>query len=108
MNPLIVANDLVGVGKVALTTALPILASCEVETIPLPTMVLSSHTGGFQQIARLSDITYMEQAFQQWTTLDLNPCGLLTGYCPYPEQLDTLRRYAQFYRKRSRSMHNSR
>ena len=48
---IILANDLSGIGKVALTPAIPIMACCQIETILLPTILLSSHTGGFGQIA---------------------------------------------------------
>lgn len=44
---LLLANDLPGVGKVALATSIPIAAVCQVETMLLPTVLLSSHTGGF-------------------------------------------------------------
>ena len=37
---IIVANDMVGIGKVALTIALPILSACQIEAIPLPTVLL--------------------------------------------------------------------
>ena len=54
----IVANDIVGLGKVALSTALPVLSACQIEVIPLPTVLLSSHTGGFENIS----ITKLNQA----------------------------------------------
>ena len=45
MTKVIVANDLVGLGKVALTSSLPIMSACQTEVLPLPTVLLSSHTG---------------------------------------------------------------
>ena len=50
MATVIVANDLVGVGKVALTSSLPIMSACQTEVLPLPTVLLSSHTGEFENI----------------------------------------------------------
>ena len=44
MTKVIVANDLVGLGKVALTSSLPIMSACQTEVLPLPTVLLSSHT----------------------------------------------------------------
>ncbi len=43
-------HDLSGVGKCSLTAALPVLSVCGVETSVLPTAVLSTHTGGFQNV----------------------------------------------------------
>lgn len=40
-------HDLCGVGKAALTNMLPVLAVMGVEACPVPTYVLSTHTGGF-------------------------------------------------------------
>ena len=76
----IVANDVVGVGKVALSSALPVLSNCQIEVIPMPTVLLSSHTGGFDKIA-ITDLTQATQGFiKQWEMLDF-PChGLITGY----------------------------
>ena len=51
MTTVIVANDLVGFGKVALTSSLlPIMSACQTEVFPLPTVLLSSHTGEFDNI----------------------------------------------------------
>ena len=50
MATVIVANDLVGLGKVALTSSLPIMSACQTEVLPLPTVLLSSHTGEFENI----------------------------------------------------------
>ena len=39
MTTVIVVNDLVGFGKVALTSSLPIMSSCQTEVLPLPTVL---------------------------------------------------------------------
>ena len=39
-------NDLSCFGKCSLSVAIPILSSYGVETVPLPTAILSTHTGG--------------------------------------------------------------
>ena len=49
MKKILIANDLPGIGKVALAPAIPIFACCQIETMLLPTVLLSSHTGGFDQ-----------------------------------------------------------
>ena len=38
MIKVIVANDLVGLGKVALTSSLPIMSACQTEVLPLISM----------------------------------------------------------------------
>ncbi|SEP57780.1 pyridoxine kinase [Streptococcus equinus] len=90
----IVANDIVGLGKVALSSALPVLSSCQIEVIPMPTVLLSSHTGGFSDI-HISDLTQaMEDFVKQWNNLDF-PCqGIITGYFKTQKQLEVLAEYA--------------
>lgn len=90
----IVANDIVGLGKVALSSALPVLSSCQIEVIPMPTVLLSSHTGGFSDI-HISDLTQaIEDFVKQWNNLDF-PCqGIITGYFKTEKQLEVLAEYA--------------
>lgn len=94
----IVANDIVGLGKVALSSALPVLSSCQIEVIPMPTVLLSSHTGGFSDI-HISDLTQaMENFVKQWNNLDF-PCqGIITGYFKTQKQLEVLAEYAHTHK----------
>lgn len=41
-------QDISCIGQCSMTVALPIISACGVETVVLPTAVLSSHTGGFK------------------------------------------------------------
>ena len=92
---LLLANDLPGVGKVALATSIPIAAVCQVETMLLPTVLLSSHTGGFPDVV-IEDMTDLNRAyFRQWKNLNLELAGILSGYCRNPQQLSQLAMYAK-------------
>ena len=42
-----ILHDLCTVGKAAMTNILPVLSVLGVEACPVPTMVLSTHTGGY-------------------------------------------------------------
>ncbi|MFX3797708.1 phosphomethylpyrimidine kinase, partial [Streptococcus suis] len=71
MQRLVLANDVPGVGKVALATSIPIAGACQVETILLPTVLLSSHTGGFPHFV-IEDMTDLNKDyFQKWKNLNL-------------------------------------
>ncbi|HFR3538704.1 TPA: hypothetical protein ACHVCJ_001236 [Streptococcus suis] len=59
---LLLANDLPGVGKVALATSIPLAAACQVETMLLPTVLLSSHTGGFPDVVS-QELTDLNRAY---------------------------------------------
>ena len=80
MKKILIANDLPGIGKVALAPTIPIFACCQIETMLLPTVLLSSHTGGFKNIAIAEQTEFMKQSLKQWQELELNPDAVLTGY----------------------------
>ena len=87
MTKVIVANDLVGLGKVALTSSLPIMSACQTEVLPLPTVLLSSHTGDFNNIY-VRDLTVDLKGFcKQWEYLDFKVDGLVSGYFKSEEEL---------------------
>lgn len=95
MTTLIVANDLVGLGKVALTSSLPIMSSCQIEVLPLPTVLLSSHTGEFEHIY-LRDLKEDMKGFcQQWEQLDFKVDGLVSGYLKSREELELVAQLAE-------------
>ena len=87
MTKVIVANDLVGLGTVALTSSLPIMSACQTEVLPLPTVLLSSHTGDFNNIY-VRDLTDDLKGFcKQWEYLDFKVDGLVSGYFKSEEEL---------------------
>ena len=87
MTKVIVANDLVGLGKVALTSSLPIMSACQTEVLPLPTVLLSSHTGEFENIY-VRDLTDdLKGLCKQWENLDFIVDGLVSGYFKSEEAL---------------------
>lgn len=90
MKKILIANDLPGIGKVALAPAIPIFACCQIETILLPTVLLSSHTGGFKNIAIAEQTEFMRQSLCQWENLELNPDAILTGYFRNTEQIELI------------------
>lgn len=92
---LLVASDLPGLGKVALAGSLPIMAACQAETAILPTVLLSSHTGGFKNI-QIDDYTAGMAGFlSQWQELNLVFDGLVTGYLKNKEQIALLIDFAE-------------
>lgn len=90
MKKILIANDLPGIGKVALAPAIPIFACCQIETMLLPTVLLSSHTGGFKNIAITEQTEFMRQSLYQWENLELKPDAVLTGYFRNPEQIELM------------------
>lgn len=90
MKKILIANDLPGIGKVALAPAIPIFACCQIETMLLPTVLLSSHTGGFKNIAIADQTEFMRHSLYQWENLELQPDAVLTGYFRNSEQIELM------------------
>ena len=87
MTKVIVANDLVGLGNVALTSSLPIMSACQTEVLPLPTVLLSSHTGDFNNIYVRNLTDDLKGFCKQWEYLDFKVDGLVSGYFKSEEEL---------------------
>lgn len=77
-------------GSVSLTVALPILTALNYEVWPVPSEVLSSHTGGFGQPATLTNATWLEKVFHHWQEQQLVPDQVLIGYIGQIKWLDQL------------------
>ena len=95
MATVIVANDLVGLGKVALTSGLPIMSACQTEVLPLPTVLLSSHTGEFENIYMRDLTDDLKGFYKQWEYLDFSVDGLVSGYFKSREELELVGQLAR-------------
>ncbi len=84
-------NDISCFGKCSLTTALPILSAAGMEACPLPTALLSTHTGGFDGFTfkRLDD--QILPITNHWKRLGLEFDAIYSGYLGSYEQIDYVR-----------------
>lgn len=79
-------HDLSGYGRCSLAVILPVLAVMGVQPVALPTVVLSTHTGGFGQPARLDGAAYGQAALRHYHQLGLDFDLIYTGYLGGEEQ----------------------
>lgn len=80
-----VVNDLSGLGKCSLTTALPILSVMGIQACPLPTGILSNQTG-FPSY-KCVDLTDHLAAFAgEWMLRRVSFDGIYTGFLCNPKQ----------------------
>ena len=86
-------NDLSCFGKFSITVGLPILSAAGVEALPLPTALLSTHTGGFSGYSCTELTGEMQRIADHWQTLELRLDGIATGYFCSPEQIEFSRRF---------------
>ena len=74
-------QDISCVGRCSMTVALPVLAACGVEACPLPTALLSTHTGGFGKPYKTNLTQSMVPMAEHWgragVKFDVISCGYL-------------------------------
>lgn len=81
-------QDISCFGQCSLTVALPIISACGIETVILPSAVLSTHTGGFTGYT-FRDLTEdIPGIIKHWQKEGLNFDCLYTGYLGSVEQID--------------------
>ncbi|MGX9366161.1 pyridoxamine kinase [Desulfoplanes sp. PS50] len=81
-------HDLSGFGRTSLSVVIPILSSMGVQPCSLPTAVLSTHTGGFQNY-RFIDLTEQMQAMiSHWKELGIHFDAVYSGFLGSFRQID--------------------
>lgn len=79
-------HDLSGLGRSSLSVILPVLAAMGVQPVALPTMVLSSHTGGLGSPARMADSSYGTRALLHYKQLGVQFDYIYSGYLASADQ----------------------
>lgn len=81
-------HDLSGFGRASLTVVIPVLSTMGVQVCPLPTAVLSTHTGGFRGF-RFTDLTdHMRAVLEHWGELGIGFDSVYSGFLGSPAQID--------------------
>ncbi len=73
-------HDLSGFGKASLNVVIPILSSMKIQVCPVPTAILSTHTGGFENYTFLDLTDYMKEYINHWKTLDISFDAIYSGF----------------------------
>lgn len=90
-------HDLSGYGRSSLTSIIPILSSMKLQVCPVPTAVLSSHTGGFEGYSFLDLTDYMEQHINHWKSLNLEFDCIYSGFLGSPRQIKIVADFVDFF-----------
>ena len=73
-------HDLSCVGKCSLTAALPVISAAGIEVCPVPTAVLSTHTGGITGYTYRDMTDEIMPIINHWLSLGLKFDAVYTGY----------------------------
>lgn len=83
---LAIFNDLSGYGRCSLTVEIPVISALGIQACPIPTSILSNHTG-FPKEYKVDFTEHMEPYVRAWEDLGLSFDGILTGYMNYEAQV---------------------
>jgi pyridoxal/pyridoxine/pyridoxamine kinase len=81
-------HDLSGIGRCSLSVILPVLCVMGHQPVALPTAVLSTHTGGLGEPARMEDAVYGLGALKHYKQLGLGFDCIYSGYLASPAQAE--------------------
>ncbi|MBR2216614.1 MAG: pyridoxamine kinase [Selenomonadaceae bacterium] len=91
-------NDITGFGRCSVTVQLPIISALKVQACPLPTALLSVHTGF--PLHYLMDFTpHMRPYLENWQRNGLEFDGILTGFLASTAQIELVLEFAQKFRR---------
>lgn len=91
-------HDISGLGKCSLTVALPVLSACGVETSVLPTAVLSTHTGGFENYVYVDLTKEMLPFAEHWENIGAKFDAVYTGFLGSAMQIEIVDRIFDIFK----------
>lgn len=97
-------HDLSGFGRCALTIVMPVLSAMGVQCCPLPTALLSTHTGGFQGNTFLDLTDQMGPVAAHWRAESVTFDGIYTGFMSSVEQMARTAEFIRSFRRTGASV----
>lgn len=98
MQKVAAIHDLSGYGRASLTAIIPTLSSMGIQVCPLPTAILSNHTGGFDSFSYVDLTDSMEDYIAQWEKLDLKFDCIYSGFLGSGRQIDIVSNFIDKFR----------
>lgn len=92
-------HDLSGYGRASLTTIIPILSSMKTQVCPVPTAILSTHTGGFEDYSFLDLTSYMQEHIAHWKKLNLKFDCIYSGFLGSSKQVQIVEDFIDYFGK---------
>ena len=94
-------HDISCLGRCALTVIIPVLSAMGIQAVPLPTALLSTHTGGFENMF-FEDLTHhMGRIAEHWRSIGTDFDAIYSGFLGSSEQIDTLLKFIKDFSKKN-------
>ncbi|SFM04316.1 pyridoxamine kinase [Pelosinus propionicus] len=86
-------HDISCFGRCSLTVISPVLSAMGIQVCPLPTAVLSTHLGGFKELAFCDFTSHMPNFFHHWKKEGINFHCIYSGFLASEEQIDIVQHF---------------
>lgn len=96
----VTVHDISCIGRCASTVILPVLSVCGVQACPLPTALLSTHTGGYSDFTFLDLTDEMKRITAHWARMDTAFDAVYSGFLGSVDQIEIVRTFASECKKR--------
>lgn len=90
-------HDLSGFGRCSLSVISPVLSVMGIQCVPVPTAVLSTHTGGFSDVVFRDLSDYIEPALEHYKREKIDFECIYTGFLGSEQQIDHCLRFIEEY-----------
>lgn len=81
-------HDLSGYGRCALTVILPVISAMGIQCVTVPTAVLSTHTGGFENFILRDTTDFISPCCKHYKELNVHFDAIYSGFLASEEQAD--------------------
>lgn len=81
-------HDLSGVGRCSLSVILPTMSAMGIQVCPVPTAILSTHTGGFGDVVMRDLTDYISPTLEHYKKLKLGFDCIYSGFLASTSQID--------------------
>ena len=92
-------HDLSGFGKASLTIVIPVLSAMGIQVCPLPTAILSTHTG-FENFTFLDLTEQMGPIINHWKNLKIRFDCIYSGFLGSSKQIDIVSNFFQEFSRK--------
>jgi len=92
-------NDYSGFGRCSVAVELPIISEMRIQCCPIPTSILSNHTG-FKSFYFNDFTDSMPQYIEEWKKLDLKFNGICTGFLGSDRQIEIVENFFKYFKNK--------
>lgn len=92
-------QDISCVGRCSLTVIMPVLAMLGIQVCPLPTAVLSTHLGGFKDLAFCDFTEHMPDFFHHWQQENIAFDSIYSGFLASERQIEIVKDFIDTFAK---------